>query len=523
MSSVVSYGTLSPVNPLVIGIDASTTACKAIAWDTEGRAVAEARRELALSMPRAGWHEQAATDWWTALTESLAELTGQVDAHRIVALSIAHQRETFVPLGADREPLRPALLWLDERCADLLPELDTQLGGTAYHELTGRPLSANLAVGKLAWLARHEPDVFGAAHWYADVQSYLVHRLTGQLATGWGSADPLGLFDMRARTWAQDVLAAVGVRAEQLPALHPPAAVIGAVTAGAARVTGLPAGLPVVCGLGDGQAAGLAARVIAPGAAYLNLGTAVVSGTFARNYVADGAFRTTSGGIPGSHILETVLLGGTYTVNWFLDAFASGEPAADAFARLEARAAALPPGAEGLLLVPYWNGALNPYWDPAASGIVVGWRGTHKPHHLYRAILEGIAFEQRLHTTGVETATGQSVDEFIVMGGGSRSDLWRQIVADVTGKPVRRCAAAEASALGAGILAAAGVGLFKDVASAAHAMAHVEATALRPDPARATRYARLYEEVYRPLYPALKEPLARLAALTSALTHNLTG
>ncbi len=505
------------MDSLVIGIDASTTACKVILWDMHGNAVAQARRELLLSMPRAGWHEQDARDWWTALVASLREVTGQIETRRLAGLSIAHQRETFVPLDAEWEPLRPALLWLDERCSDLLPELEQRLGREAYHALTGRPLSANLAVGKLVWLARHEPELFAAARWYADVQGFLVKRLTDRLATGWGSADPLGLFDMQAQDWAAPVLAATGITAAQLPELHPPGAVLGSVTAGAAALTGLPAGLPVICGLGDGQAAGLAARVTGPGTAYLNLGTAVVSGTYADDYTADRAFRTTCGGIPGTFILETVLLGGTYTVDWFLEAFAQpapGETAGDVLARLEAEAACLGPGADGLILVPYWNGALNPYWDASASGIVAGWRGIHRPHHLYRAILEGIAFEQRLHGEGVEAATGQPVAEYTVMGGGSRSNLWRQILADVTGKPIRRCAAPEASALGAGILAAAGAGLFGDVAAAAEAMAHPEASGVRPEASRAARYMQLYAEVYRPLYPALQGPLARLHALT---------
>ncbi len=505
------------MDPLVIGVDVSTTACKVIVWDMAGAAVAQARRALALSMPRAGWHEQDARDWQRALVAGLREVVAQVDARRLAGLSIAHQRETFVPLAADGTPLRPALLWLDERCSDLLPELEARLGREAYHTLAGRPLSANLAVGKLVWLARREPEVFAATRWYADVQAYLVQQLTGRLATSWGSADPLGLFDMRARQWAADVLAATGVAASQLPELHPPAARLGGVTRAAAALTGLPAGLPVICGLGDGQAAGLAARVTGPAAAYLNLGTAVVSGAYAAEYAADRAFRTTCGGVPGSYILETVLLGGTYTIDWFLEAFAHarpGETANDVLARLEAQAAGLAPGADGLLLVPYWNGALNPYWDASASGIVVGWRGIHRPHHLYRAILEGVAFEQRLHAEGVAATTGQPVAEYVVMGGGSRSSLWRQILADVTGRPIRGCAAAEASALGAGILAAAGAGLFPDVAAAARAMAHLETAATLPDAGRAARYAQLYEEVYRPLYPALQAPLARLHALT---------
>ncbi len=192
--------------------------------------------------------------------------------------------------------------------------------------------------------------------------------------------------------WATAVLNAIGITEEQLPELLPPGTPLGRVTPEAAQTTGLPAGLPVICGLGDGQAAALGANVAAPDIAYLNLGTAVVSGTFATRYVSDPAFRTTCGGVPGTFLLETVLLGGAYTVSWFMERIAP-DLAAGAHAKdvLDAAAAELPPGAEGLLLVPYWNTAMSPYWDGTASGVVVGWRGHHDRRHLYRAAATGRA------------------------------------------------------------------------------------------------------------------------------------
>jgi xylulokinase len=177
--------------------------------------------------------------------------------------------------------------------------------------------------------------------------------------------------------------------------------------------------------------------------------------------------------------------------------------------------ATIPPGAEGLMLVPYWNSAMNPYWDAAASGIVVGWRGMHTRAHLYRAILEGIAFEQRLHTEGVEAALGQPVESYVAMGGGTRSARWCQIIADVTGKPVYRAMTPEAAALGAGIQAAAGVGVFSDVRAAADAMTHIEPEPFVPDAARHGFYSRLYADVYRGLFPALQSSLQKLTMLST--------
>jgi len=502
---------------LVIGIDCSTTATKAIAWATDGAPVASARRAHVVAQPHPGWHEQAAGDWWAALAGALRAISAQIDMRRVAGLSIAHQRETFVPVDADGRPLRDAILWMDDRAAGLLPEIEAAIGGDRFHQLTGKRLSRNLTIAKIVWLRRNEPEIFAAARWYLDTHAYLALRLTGQTRTSWGSADPTGLYDMRAHAWQPDLLREAGISADQLPELIPPGAVLGYVTAEAAAACGLLAGLPVLSGLGDGQAAGLGAGVTGYGPAYLSLGTSVILGAHSDAYLADRAFRTTNSGIPGAYLLETALMGGTYTISWFQERFGQTCQVSGILTGLDAwdaEIADLPPGAAGLMLVPYWNSVLSPHWDALASGIVVGWRGVHDRRHFYRAILEGIAFEQRLCIEGIEAATGQPITGLIVMGGGSRSDLLRQMIADVTGKRLCRSRTSEATALGAGILAAAGAGLFPGAREAAASMTGLEAGAELPDPARHETYTRLYQEVYRGLFPAVRPYLDRLAELT---------
>jgi xylulokinase len=227
-------------------------------------------------------------------------------------------------------------------------------------------------------------------------------------------------------------------------------------------------------------------------------------------YHTSRAFRTTYAAQPGSILFETVLLGGAYTISWFLENFANGA----SLAELERAAGALPPGADGLVLVPYWNTAMNPYWDATATGIVAGWRGIHTPAHLYRAILEGIAFEQRFHTEGVEEATAVHVERYIAVGGGARSPLWLQIIADVTGRAVFASDSPEASALGAGMIAAVGGSLHPDLPTAAQAMRRITGAPTLPDPRRQEFYDRMYREVYRRLYPALRSTLASLDTIT---------
>jgi sugar (pentulose or hexulose) kinase len=510
---------MSQTRDLVIGVDCSTTASKAVVWNRRGEPLAESRKGFPLLMPRPGWHEQEAEEWWTATAQALREVTAQADAKRLAALCVTHQRETFVPVNEEGRPLRHAIVWMDERCRSVLPLLDRLYGADPFHQLTGKPLSINPSVGKILWLRENESTTFSRAHKFLDVHAFLVHRLTGLFRISWGCADPMGLFDMRRHTWAVDLIQAIGLRLDQLPEAYPPGAILGEVTKEAASACGLPPGLPVVAAVGDGQAAGLGTNTTRPGQAYLNLGTAIVSGAYSETYVADRAFRTMNGAIPDTYLLETVLLGGTYTINWFVDHFAGVDASAlhlglSTEEILEAASRKVPPGALGLMLVPYWNSVMNPYWDPAASGIVVGWRGFHDRRHLYKAILEGIAFEQRLHTSGVEAATGQRVTSYVVVGGGARSPLWCQIIADITGKPVVRASCLEATALGAGILAAAAAGLYSDVREAASAMTRTEATPFEPDLERHAFYSRLYDEVYRHLFPALRPYLDRLTELT---------
>jgi xylulokinase len=245
----------------------------------------------------------------------------------------------------------------------------------------------------------------------------------------------------------------------------------------------------------------------------MNLGTALVSGVLSAEYFCDRAFRTLYGAIPGTYLLETDLKGGTFTIDWLLERWFERSVSTDrrpVLGALEAQAREIEPGASGLLLVPYWNGVMNPYWDDDATGIVVGLRGDHGPAHLYRAILEGLAFEQRLHTRAVEQSLGRPIEELVVMGGGTKSELFCQILADVLAKPLVLSGTAEATSLGAAMLAATGAGVFPSIGAALGAMVRF-GHRFEPGPASAS-YDRLHG-VYAGLYPALRASLEQLASI----------
>jgi xylulokinase len=479
--------------------------------------VAEGRASYPLLRPHPTWFEQDAEHWWTSLCAALQELLAQLDPSRVEALCLTHQRESFVPINAQGQPIRHAILWLDERTRAQLTYLDEKIGAETIHQITGKPLSMTPSLPKLVWLQQHEPDIAAKADKFLETHAFLIHRLTGQFRTSLACADPMGLVDMRRHAWAKDIIEALGFRLDQFPELLPPGDIIGHLTPEAAAATGLPAGLPVIAGAGDGQCAGLGANAIGQGQAYLNMGTAVVSGPFSQDYVADRAFRTMYAPLAGAYFLETVIRSGVLTVGWFVDKIAAD--LRDTWLPLspeellEAAAAKVPPGALGLMLVPYWTSVSTPYWDPAASGIAVGWSTSHGKEHFYRAVLEGIAFEQRLAGDGVMAATGQPFTEYITLGGGSQSRLWCQMMADITGVPVVRSTTTEATCLGAGILAAAAAGWYPDAVKAADAMT-ATADRFTPNPETQAVYDRLYTGVYKHLFPTLQTLLHRLTELT---------
>lgn len=496
--------------PLVLAVDASTTACKAIAWNANGVARAEGRASLRLENPEPDGYEQDADEWWRATTSAVRSVTDQLgpaSAREIQAVCVTHQRETFVLTDPRGVALHPALVWMDARCRAEVTQACERIGRERLTEISGKPPCTTPSLYKLLWLVKRHPELLGFSPRLHDVHGYLVMRLTGEFKTSLASADLLGLVDLRARQFCDELLDLAGLTPEQVPELAEPGRVLGTITAEAARAWGVREGLPVIAGAGDGQAASLGAGNVDSSRAYLNLGTAIVSGVVDTSFRVARGFRTLYAALPGYYLLETDLKGGTFIVNWLTEHLLGAGPSA--LEELERRAAELPVGSEGLLLVPYWNGVMNPYWDDDATGITLGWHGGHGSAHLFRATLEGIAFEQRLATEAVEQALGRTLPEFIVMGGGARSALWCQMLADVLQRRITRASTPEATALGAGMVAAVAIGLHPDFPSAARVMTSTGAS-FDPGPA-VSRYADLFA-IYRDVYPALTEVTSRLAA-----------
>lgn len=498
---------------LVIGIDSSTTATKAIAWTGDGRLVAEGRCPIELSNPAPLHYEQDARDWWRALCSALQALGQKLDLRRIAATAIANQRETWVAVDRDGEPLRPGMVWMDERGRPDVDLLEAAVGRERLLQITGKIPGPLPCLYSIHWMKRLEPALYAKAARFLDVHGYLTQKLTGDYRTSWASADPTALLDMQTKRYAKEVLAVLDVGEDNFAEPCRPGSVLGTVHRQAAEVTGLPAGTPIVAGGGDGQAAGLGIGMLGPGRAYLNLGTASVSGVHGEVYATDPAFRTMSSLDGQSYVFELCLITGTFLTNWMVEQLFEVDPRKKpgVYQELEAEAAHLPVGSDGLMLMPYWGGVMTPYWDADARGIMIGLSSEHGRGHFYRAMMEGIALDEAMGLRGIEQVTGERVEELLAIGGGSKSDLWCQIVANTTGKPVKRLATAEATSLGAGIAAAIGIGWFEDAGAAAQAMAGKADDAIDPEPAVADRYAELLG-IYKRLYPATRSILNDLTA-----------
>lgn len=463
----------STSDPLVIAVDSSTTSSKAIIVDPTGTVLATGKQEITLNSPEPAFYEHDPLDWWSSTQDAIGQAVSQLaaaDRQRIAALGVTHQRESFAPFDDQGRPLRPGILWLDGRASDQI----RRYGSEEIHALSGKPADVTPALYKLAWVKETEPDVLPKAHKVTDVHGYLVWNLTGQWTSSKACADSLGLLDIAHLDYADQLLDIAGVRREQMADLVEPGQPIADLKADLVKEWGLPHTIPVIAGLGDGQAAGVGAAATEPDTVYLNLGTAVVAGVLSPEYQYGREYRTLAAGLPGNFVLEVLQNSGAYLSTWFRTALGKPELAGRPDPELEAGAAAVSPGCGGLITMPYWNAVQSPLWDPTARGAVVGWRGSHGRDAMYRSVLESIGIEMRRNLEGLQRATGTTLTTVRAMGGGTRSPLWRQIMTDCIGLPITACTEDEISALGAAVLAMASTGVHgsTDIASTAREMAH---------------------------------------------------
>lgn len=439
-------------NPLVIAVDTSTTSTKAIIVDASGVVLTEGRGPIAMITPDQGFFEHDPRQWWDTVNKAIGDAIQNLEAkdrERIAAICVTHQRESFAPFAEDGTPLRNGILWLDQRATRQIQ----RYGSEKIHALSGKPADVTPALYKMAWVKENEPEIFAKAAKVVDVHGYVVRMLTGQWVSSVACADSLGLFDIEQQDYSLELLEIAGVTREQMADLKKPGEMVGDVLPEISQAWGLKQTIPLVAGMGDGQAAGIGAAAVEPNVAYLNFGTAVNAGVHGPNYQWGKVYRTLAAGIPDWYDFEVLQSSGSFLATWFRQELGNPALGAAPDPELDEAASKIDPGCNGLLTLPYWNAVQSPYWEPVARGAVVGWRGSHDRPAMYRSILEAICLEMRRNLDGLEAATGTKIDTIRAMGGGTRSKLWRQIMTDAVGAPITACEEDEVTALGAAVAA----------------------------------------------------------------------
>lgn len=493
----------------VIGIDASTTATKALLVDGAGRVEAVGSSSYDYDVPRPMWTEQDPQLWWDATILSIRHVlegTG-VSPADVDAVGLTGQMHGSVLLDSAGEVVRPAILWNDQRTAAECDEIRRRVGRDRLVAITGNDALTGFTAPKLLWVADHEPDNWARVSTILLPKDYVRYRLTGERAVDVADGSGTALFDLAERTWSAEVLDALDIDNALCPPVFEGPEVTGRLSSEAATATGLLAGTPVVAGGGDQAANAVGVGAISSGVVALSLGTSGVVFAASEGPVVDPEARVHAfcHAVPDTWHMMGVMLSAAGSLRWFRDTVAPGAEYSD----LVDGAADVPAGSEGLLFLPYLTGERTPHPDPAARGAFVGLTVSHDVRHMTRAVLEGVAFGL---ADGLEVmvAAGMPKPETIrASGGGTRSGLWRQILADVLDAEIATVATEEGAAYGAGILALVGADHFPSVAAATDEM--VEVTPAASPSGDTGAYAELHHR-YQDLYPALKPTFQSLTA-----------
>jgi xylulokinase len=486
--------------PHAIGIDVSTTATKAVLIDASGAVVAVGAVEYGFDIPRPGWTQQDPALWWDGAAGSIRQVLAAsgVPSSEVAAIGLTGQMHGLVALDAAGAVLRPAILWNDQRTAEACDEIRTAVGPERLIEITGNDALTGFTAPKLVWVRDNEPEIWRQIAHVLLPKDYVRLHLTGDYALDMADGSGTLLFDLAARDWSAEVLAALAIDPAWLPKTFEGPATTGTVTTAAADATGLRAGTPVVAGGGDQSANAVGVGAVDPGVVALSLGTSgvVFATTDAAIHDPLGQVHAFCHAVPGRWHLMTVMLSAAGSLRWFRDALAPGE----AFASLAEAAGTVPAGSDGLLFLPYLTGERSPHPDPLARGAFVGLSIGHERRHLTRAVLEGVAFGLRDGLDQMIAAGMPAPSQIRASGGGTASPVWRQILADVLSAEIATVSTTEGAAFGASLLAAVGAGWYPSVQAAADEI--VRATPVASPGADAATYANAHAR-YRELYPAL--------------------
>lgn len=511
---------------LLLGIDLGTSGLKAAMFDAAtGDALASATASYPLAHPQPGWAEQDPEDWWqacvTAVRHCIDHAQRQGHAPDLIrGIGISGQMHGAVLLDDHCQPVRPCIIWADQRTQTECDSITQRVGQDRLLDLVCNPALPGFTAPKMLWVRTHEPALWARVRHILLPKDYLRYRLTGVLAQEISDAAGTGLFAVGNGIWSQEVLAALDLASDLLPPIVGAATIAGHITSEAALLTGLPSGLPVAGGGADNACAAIGAGVVLPGQGLISLGTSGVVLVANATPQVDRSgpiprVHTFTHAVPDTWYLMGVTQSAGLSLHWFRDQLGAHEldyalaTGRDVYDILADEAATIPPGSEGLLFLPYLQGERTPLLDSQARGGWIGLTARHSRAHLVRAVLEGVAFSLRAGLDVLREA-GSTPGELRITGGGARSPLWQQILADVCDHPLVPLAQEEGPALGAAILAGVAIGVYPSLpAACAQVVRHGEP--VTPKPTATTHYASLYP-IYQALYPALRTTMHALAA-----------
>ncbi len=499
----------------ILAHDLGTTGDKATLFREDGSVAASVFSGYPTAYPHPNWVEQDPAHWREALFGTTQQLLAEANARPgdIAVVSFSGHMNGSLLVDEAGTPLRPAIIWADQRAGEETAFIRDVLGEERVYAITGNRISPAYTAAKLLWVKTHQPELYGKARWTLQAKDYAAFLFSGVFATDDSDASMTLLFDLKERRWSDAIIRALGLDARLLPPVQASATIIGRVTKKAAAESGLLAGTPVVIGGGDGACATVGAGSVAPGEAYNYIGSSSWVALTTSEPVLDVQQRTFNVAhlVPHANIALGAMQAAGGALDWFEQLMRPAGQSQPDYQALDAAATLAPPGSRGLLFLPYLRGERSPHWNPLARGAFIGLTMNHGQGEMARAVMEGVAFNLRA-ILDILRSQGLEVDAMRLIGGGGKSPIWRQILADVYALPVLRLAMpSEATALGAAIAGGVGVGLWSDYGVARQMSAIVERTG--PDPVAVPTYEALsiiFGDAYRALAPIFE----RLAALT---------
>lgn len=494
-----------------LGIDTSTTSSKALIIDGLGKVISVASSPHTLQTPKPLWSEQNPEEWWGAVSASIksalekAGITGE----QITAIGLTGQMHGLVLLDEAGKVLRPAILWNDQRTQNQCDEIHQKIGKEKFIQISGNVALTGFTAPKILWVKENEPEIYKQAKHVLLPKDYIRYKLTNVYAMDKADGAGTVLFDLRARDWSDELLTTLGIPSSWMPKTFEGTETTGVVTEEAAALTGLKTSTPVVAGGGDQAAGAVGMGAVEPGVVALTLGTSgvVFATTPAALIEPDGRLHAFCHAVPGLWHFMGVMLSAAGSLQWYRDTIA---PEMD-FDQLLKEAESIPAGCEGLQFLPYLSGERTPHPDPLARGAFIGLTLRHTRAHMTSAVLEGVSFGLRDGFELIQNAGLGNITQVRASGGGTKSPLWRQILASVLNAELVTVNTTEGGAYGAALLAGVGAGAWKDVRTACNACISITGNTL-PDPVQVEIYKKAYA-VYRDLYPTLKDSFSRLAGL----------